>query len=155
MMVSLRRFFLIQKWPWLCCFLVLNQKRIFNCPWPREADARPRDPRPDIADKIRQEEMAHSQLMDTIGYLADVYGPRLTGSPNIKAAEEWVMSRLTSWGLQKAQLEPWGPFGRGWSLEGFTANVLKPAFSPLIAYPKAWSPGTSGTVRGRPVYIDA
>ena len=161
-MVSLRRLFLMQKWPWLVCYLVLNQ----NCvlanawtrkanAWPRKADARQRDPRPDIADMIRQEEMVHSQLMDTVGYLADVYGPRLTGSPDIKAAEEWVMSRLTSWGLQNAQLEPWGPFGRGWSLEGFTANVLKPAFSPLIAYPKAWSPGTSGTVRGRPVYIDA
>jgi hypothetical protein len=104
---------------------------------------------------IKQEELAHSQVMATVGYLADVYGPRLTGSPNIKAAEEWVKTRLASWGLKNAHLEPWGPFGRGWSLEQFTASIVKPAFSPLIAYPKAWSPGTNGTVRGRPVYLDA
>ena len=57
-------------------------------------------------------------------------------------------------GLQNASLEAWG-FGRGWSLEGFTANVVKPDFIPLIAYPKAWSPSTNGAVRGPVVYLDA
>jgi hypothetical protein len=109
----------------------------------------------EVVNRIKQEEMAHSQIMDTVGYLADVYGPRLTGSPNIKAAEEWVKDRLTGWGLQNAHLEAWGPFGRGWALKGFTADVVKPEFSPLIAYPKAWSPSTSGKIRGRPVYFNA
>jgi hypothetical protein len=57
--------------------------------------------------------------------------------------------------LQNATLEAWGPFGRGWSLEGFTANIVKPDFIPLIAYPKAWSPSTNGVVRGQVVYLDA
>jgi len=149
MKVSLQRLFRLQKFGCLLLsYLALNQNFFL-------VNGRPRNGGAEMAGMIKQEEQAHSQVMDTAGYLADVYGPRLTGSPNIKGAEEWVKTRLTGWGLENAHLEPWGPFGRGWSLEGFTANVLKPSFSPLIAYPKAWSPGTSGTVRGRPVYLDA
>jgi len=92
--------------------------------------------------------------MDMVGYLTDVTGPRLTGSPNLKRAEEYARDRLREWGLANAHLESWGPFGRGWSLEGFTANMLSPAFSLLIAYPKAWSPGTNGTIRGEAVFLD-
>jgi carboxypeptidase Q len=92
--------------------------------------------------------------MDTIGYLTDVIGPRLTGSPNLKRAEEYARNKLREWGVANAHLEAWGPFGRGWSLEGFTANMLLPGFSPLIAYPRAWSPGTNGAVRGDVVFLD-
>ena len=93
--------------------------------------------------------------MDVVGYLTDVIGPRLTGSPNLKRAEEYAMDKLREWGLSNAHLEAWGPFGRGWSLEGFSANVLSPHFSPLIAYPKAWSPSTNGTIRGEVIFLDA
>ena len=92
--------------------------------------------------------------MDMVGYLTDVIGPRLTGSPNLKRAEEYARDELRKWGLANAHLEAWGPFGRGWSLEGFTANMFSPAFSPLIAYPKAWSPGTNGSIRGEVVLLD-
>ena len=109
----------------------------------------------EVIAKIKAEGMERSQVMETLSYLTDVYGPRLTGSPNIKAAQEWAKSKLTEWGLQKAHLEPWGPFGRGWSLEGFSASVVKPNYIPLIAYPKAWSPSTKGTVRGEVVYLNA
>jgi hypothetical protein len=78
----------------------------------------------------------------------------LTGSPNLKTAEEYARDKLREWGLANAHLESWGPFGRGWSLEGFTANMLSPGFSPLIAYPKAWSPSTNGTIRGEVVFLD-
>jgi carboxypeptidase Q len=78
----------------------------------------------------------------------------LTGSPNLKRAEEYARDKLHGWGVANAHLEAWGPFGRGWSLEGFTANMLTPGFSPLIAYPKAWSPPTDGTIHGEVTYLD-
>lgn len=109
----------------------------------------------DTIARIKEEGLKRSQVMDILGHITDVYGPRLTGSPNFKAAAEWAKQKLASFGLQNAQLESWGPFGRGWSLEGFTANMLKPNFTPLIAYPKAWSPATNGVVRGAVVYFDA
>ena len=106
-------------------------------------------------DKIREEGLKHSQVMDILSYLTDVPGSRLTGSPGIKAAQDWAKKKLAEFGLQNAHLEAWGPFGRGWSLEGFSANLLKPNYAPLIAYPKAWSPSTNGVLRGQPVYFDA
>lgn len=107
-----------------------------------------------VLNRIKQEELSHSQIMETVGYLTDVIGPRLTGSPGLKKAQAYALNRLREFGAVNAHLEAWGPFGRGWSLEGFTANMLSPQFSPLIAYPKAWSPGTNGTVRGQVVFLD-
>jgi carboxypeptidase Q len=108
----------------------------------------------DAAKRIQDTAFGHSQIMEMVGYLTDVTGPRLTGSPNLKRAEDYAQDKLRDWGVANAHLESWGPFGRGWSLEGLTANMLSPSFSPLIAYPKAWSPGTSGTVRGEAVLLD-
>ena len=110
---------------------------------------------PDAASRIRDAALNHSQIMNMVGYLTDIAGPRLTGSPNLKLAEEYARDKLREWGLVNAHLEAWGPFGRGWSLEGVAANMLSPGFSPLIAYPKAWSPGTNGKVRGEVVFLDA
>jgi hypothetical protein len=93
--------------------------------------------------------------MDIISYMTDIHGPRLTGSPEIKRASEWAKNRMTQYGLQNSRLEAWGPFGRGWSLDGFTANMTEPTFTPLIAYPKAWSPSTPDVICGEPVYLDA
>src|SRR5262245_60964706 len=87
--------------------------------------------------KIRDEGLNRSQGMETLSYLTDVYGPRLTNSPNFRAASEWALKRLGDWGIQNPRLEAWGPFGRGWSLEAFSLNVSQPNFTPLIAYPKA------------------
>lgn len=105
-------------------------------------------------EKIKEEGMKRSQIMDILSYMTDVHGPRLTNSPNLKAAQEWAIKKLGEMGIANAHLESWGPFGRGWTLEGFTANMIKPTFSPLIAYPKAWSPSTNGVVRGAVVYLD-
>src|SRR5256885_17199852 len=97
--------------------------------------------------KIKDEGLNHSQVMDSLSYLTDVYGGRLTGSPQIKAAADWTKKKLTEWELTNINLESWGPFGRGWSNEKFTARGIAPTGSfPLIAYPKAWTPGTSGVV---------
>ncbi len=105
--------------------------------------------------KIKDEGMSRSQVMDILSYLSDVYGPRLTGSPGFKRAAEWARGELSSWGLENAHLEPWGPFGRGWELKRYSANVIGSQTFPLISYPKAWSPGTGGTVTGEIVYFDA
>jgi hypothetical protein len=104
--------------------------------------------------QIRDAALNHSQITEMVAELSDVSGPRLTGSPGLKRAEEYARDKLREWGLANAHLEAWGPFGRGWSLEGFTANMISPGFSPLIAYPKAWSPSTNGTIRGEVVFLD-
>lgn len=108
----------------------------------------------DAINRIKEEELSHSQVMEIVGYLTDVAGPRLTGSPNLKRAQEYARGKLQEWGIQNSHLEAWGPFGRGWSMEGFTASMITPTFSPLIAYPKAWTPSTNGTVRGEVVFLD-
>ena len=108
----------------------------------------------DAIARIREAALNHSEVAETAGYLSDVVGPRLTGSPNFKLAQLYVRDRLAGWGLAAAHLEPWGPFGRGWSLEALAVNQLAPGFTPLIAYPKAWSPGTDGIVRGEAVLLD-
>lgn len=90
--------------------------------------------------RIKDEGLNRSQVMQTLSYLTDVIGPRLTASPGMKRSNEWTRDTLTKWGLQNAHLEAWGPFGRGWSLKRFSAQVTSPQDIPLIAYPKAWSP---------------
>ncbi|MFN0088373.1 MAG: M20/M25/M40 family metallo-hydrolase [Blastocatellia bacterium] len=104
--------------------------------------------------KIREEGMDRSKVMDTLSWMTDVVGPRLTGSPQMKHANEWTKSRMAEWGMENAHLESWGPFGRGWSLEKFSANVIAPVPFPLIGYPKAWTPGTDGPVVGDVVFAD-
>ena len=98
----------------------------------------------DPIERIKDEGMNRSQVMQTLSYLSDVIGPRLTASPGMKRSNEWTRDQLTKWGLQNAHLEAWGPFGRGWTLKQFSAQVTEPLAIPLIAYPKAWSPGTAG-----------
>jgi len=99
-----------------------------------------------------QEEGLHSHVLEVLGYLTDVYGPRLTNSPNIREAGEYAVKTLASWGLANVHEESWGPFGRGWSNELMEANEIAPRHFPLIAYPKAWTPGTSGPVIAEAVY---
>ena len=92
--------------------------------------------------------------MDTISYMTDVYGPRLTSSPLADEAAEWTQQRLDEWGMENVHLEQWGPFGRGWTLEGCSVNMVEPRFTPMIAHVKAWSPSTTKTIRSVPIYMD-
>lgn len=105
--------------------------------------------------KIREEGLQRSQVMETLSWITDVIGPRLTGSPQMKQANEWTKNKLAEWKLQNAHLEPWGPFGRGWSLERFTIQMTEPQYAALIAYPKAWTAGTKGTITGEAVLVEA
>jgi carboxypeptidase Q len=115
-------------------------------------------PTPDPNDpiqRIKDEGMNRSLVMQTLSYLSDVIGPRLTASPGMKRANEWTRDQLTKWGLQNARLESFGPFGRGWELKRFSAQVIEPLAIPLIAYPKAWSPGFASPITADVVYFDA
>lgn len=120
-------------------------------PGPRTPPKDPNDP----IERIKDEGLNRSQVMQTLSYLSDVIGPRLTASPGMKRANEWTRDQLTKFGLQNAHLEAWGPFGRGWTLKRFSAQVSEPLNIPLIAYPKAWSPSISGTLNAPVVYVDA
>lgn len=101
----------------------------------------------EMVTRIREEGLHRSQVMDTARHLTDVLGPRVTGSPQLKAANEWTRQRLAEWGLREARLDPY-PFGRGWSFSRTAVHMLKPHQTPLSALPKAYTPGTDGPVRG-------
>ncbi|HEX3558024.1 MAG TPA: M20/M25/M40 family metallo-hydrolase [Pyrinomonadaceae bacterium] len=147
----------------LCSLLFANlptSARQTNAP-AQTAPAQPgaqTTPTPDPNDpvqRIKDEGMNRSQVMKTLNYLTNVIGPRLTGSPGMKRANEWTRERLAEWGLANAHLEAWGPFGRGWVLKRFSAEVVEPQAIPLFAYPKAWSPATAGPIAAEVVYVGA
>ena len=99
----------------------------------------------DAITKFKDEGMTRSQALNTIRYLTDVIGARLTNSPNQRRANQWTKEQLTKWGLQNAAVDPWGEFGRGWELKRFSASVTTPTeYMSFRAYPKAWSPSTNG-----------
>jgi carboxypeptidase Q len=104
--------------------------------------------------KIRKEGRERSQILPTLHVLTDLYGPRLTGSPNHKGAAEWALEQLTAWGLENARLEPWD-FGRpGWLNERFSGFLLSPVKDSLVGEVLAWTPGTNGTVVANAVRIE-
>jgi hypothetical protein len=102
--------------------------------------------------KIKDEGFNRSQVMEIESYLADVYGPRVTNSPNVRAAGEWTMGKMKEWQLTNVHEETW-PFGRGWSNEHTSAEMIAPRYFYLIAYPKVWTPGTNGSVTGDAVLV--
>ncbi|MFQ5640857.1 MAG: M20/M25/M40 family metallo-hydrolase [bacterium] len=104
--------------------------------------------------RIKAEGFENSQVMDMLFYLTDVHGPRLTSSPAYQAASQWCVDKLTDWGLENAALESWGTFGKGWATDGFSIEMREPQYLNIIAYPKAWTPGTAGTVSGTPVFLN-
>jgi len=108
----------------------------------------------DTITRIRYEGFHNSKIMEIASGLMDGIGERLTGSPNMKEANEWTRDQLTQFGLVNAHLEPWSPFGRGWANEYINVRMVSPDISPLIAYAKAWTPGTNGAVRGQVVRVN-
>jgi len=98
--------------------------------------------------RIKQEGFNNSQVMETLFELTDVNGPRLTGSPGMKHAEQWARQQLADWGLANAAIEPWGSFGRGWQVDKCYVAMTAPYYQQLIAVPKAWTPGTNGLIKG-------
>ena len=105
--------------------------------------------------RIRDEGLKRSKVMETAIQLSDVYGPRLAGSPEYRAAAEWARGQLASYGLANARLDQWGRrTGASWRVERHSLELRGPRYQRLVAYPKAWSPPVSGVVRGRPVLVE-
>ena len=124
-------------------------------PAPQVPQAQPTPDPNDPVQRIRDEALNRSQIMQTLDQLTNVIGPRLTGSPGMRRAGEWTRDQLARWGLQNAHLEPWGTFGRGWALRHFSAEAVEPQAFPLNVYPKAWTPATAGPLTAEVVYVDA
>jgi carboxypeptidase Q len=103
--------------------------------------------------RIRYEGFHDSKVMDLASGLMDSIGERLTGSPNMKRANEWTRDQLAAMGLSNAHLEPWGPFGRGWANQYVNVRMTSPDIVTLLAYPKAWTPGTNGVIQGKCVRV--
>ncbi|SNC67477.1 Peptidase family M28 [Hymenobacter gelipurpurascens] len=105
--------------------------------------------------KIKDEGMNRSKVMETAFYLTDVCGPRLANSDGLNRANEWTKKQLTSWGLVKANVEPWGTFGRGWDIEKSYVAMTAPYYHTLIGAPKAWTPSTNGSLKKQVVVLKA
>ena len=85
--------------------------------------------RVDVAtiERIRAEEANKSQVMEIMSWLSDVYGPRLTWSPNLDRARDWTMGKLKEWGVQNVRAEKWDtPAGLGWESQRFSFNATSP-----------------------------
>jgi carboxypeptidase Q len=105
--------------------------------------------------QIRAEGLDRSRLDNLAQHLLDVIGPRLTGSPAMKQANQWAAATLREWGLQNVVVEPWGEFGRGWERVSYSGRILTPFVQPLDAMPVAWTGSTRGTITGNAVVVDA
>ena len=106
----------------------------------------------DMVDKIRREGLDRSQVYAMFGHLVTNIGPRLTATPGYKAAADWARAQLSKWGLKDPRLESW-EFGRGWTLEKFTIEMVEPRYMPLIGYPEAWSASMEREIEAVPLFI--
>jgi len=107
----------------------------------------------EVIGRIRYEGFRNSKVMDYATGLMDSIGERLTGSPNMKRANEWTRDQLAAMGLSNAHLESWGPFGRGWANQYVNVRMTSPDIAPLLVYAKAWTPGTNGAVQGKCIRV--
>jgi hypothetical protein len=102
--------------------------------------------------QIKIEAFENSKVMDHLSNLADLYGPRLTASPEWDQAAEWTMQAMKDFGLSNVHEEAWGPFGRSWSLESYNIDMLTPRYSHLVAVPLAWSSSSNGIQKGDVIF---
>jgi hypothetical protein len=100
----------------------------------------------DVIARIREEGFQRSRVMDFAWVMTDVLGPRLTGSPGMRHAQQWARARMDSLGLVNTVIEPFGEHGVGWTNEYTSLHLLAPTYQPLIGYPQAFTPGTNGKV---------
>ncbi len=112
-------------------------------------------PDPAMVQKIREEGLNHSKVMDIAFHLTDASGPRLSGSPGLKRAQDWAVNELKTWGMANAKREAWGKFGKGWEVQKNYVAMTVPYYHALIAIPKAWTPGTNGAIKGDVVLVKA
>ena len=103
---------------------------------------------------IRAETLGHSHVMEYASALMDGIGPRLTGSPNLKKANEWTKDQLTAMGCMNAHLEDWGEFGMGWEQLNAWLHMTSPDHAVFIAQAAPWSPSTKGPLSATAVWVD-
>jgi carboxypeptidase Q len=108
----------------------------------------------EVVQAIRYHAFEQGQVMELAATLTDVYGPRLTGSPNLLRSSEWIVEQFNAWGLRDARLVEWGPFGRGWSMERFSMHVVGENPFTVIANPKAWSASIDGPVEAEVILFN-
>jgi hypothetical protein len=106
----------------------------------------------DMIARIKDEGLNHSQVEDTFTHFTEDIGPRLTGSPAHRQAAEWARDKLQEWGLSDAHLEPF-EFGRGWTMDKLTVEMVAPRYLPLVGFAEAWSPSMLKEVVAPPVFI--
>src|SRR4051812_29849428 len=102
--------------------------------------------------RIGDEGMNRSHVVEMFNHLTNVIGPRLTGSPAFKQSIDWSVATLNQYGLSKVHTEAW-PYGRGWTLEKLTLEMVEPRYFPIIGFPEAWSPSMAREITASPVYI--
>lgn len=107
----------------------------------------------DVYSKIRKEGTENSQIMNTMHYFSDLYGPRLTGSPNHVNAAKWGVAEMKRWGFDNAFLEPWDFGHPGWVSDRATGLMLSPQADTLTFEVLAWTPSTKGTVSADAFHI--
>jgi len=107
-----------------------------------------------MANKIRAEGFYNSQVMHTLSGLTDDIGPRLSGSPQMKKANEWTLKKLKGWGLENGYLDPF-EFGRGWAHNSASIHLVSPRNVTLHGIPVAWTPGTKGEISGDVIVFEA
>lgn len=133
----------------LLCLILLHPLTVL----PQSAGTASNAVDPEIQTMIRKEGMENSQIMRTLHFLTDVYGPRLTGSPNLKAAGEWAVRQMASWGFENGHLEPWDFGHPGWLNERLSMHLISPVREPLVGEVLAWTPGTEGAVTAEIVQL--
>ncbi|HMH31847.1 MAG TPA: M20/M25/M40 family metallo-hydrolase [Puia sp.] len=109
----------------------------------------------DMVQKIRNEGLNHSQVMEIAFQLTDASGSRLMQSPGFFKAANWAKNKLAEWGLENAQLEPWGDWGKGWELQKSYLALAAPYYKPLIGFPKTWTISTNGLQHAEVILVDA
>jgi carboxypeptidase Q len=104
--------------------------------------------------RIRDEAVSHTHVMEYASGLMDGIGPRLTGSPNLKRANEWTRDQFTAMGCSNAHLEDWGEFGMGWQQVNTWLRMTAPDTAVFIAQAAPWSPATKGAITAPAIWVD-
>src|SRR6478735_116577 len=105
-----------------------------------------------VIEKIRAEGMERSKILETFDYLVTTIGPRLTNSPAHRRAVQWSSEQMKAMGLADVHTEGF-QFGRGWTLNKVSIEMVEPRYMPLIGYPQGWSPATAGRVVATPIWL--
>ncbi len=107
-----------------------------------------------VISRIKEEGFQRSQVMETLSWLSDVYGPRFVGTPAYREAAEWAENEMEKWGLQNVTLEGVDKKVRGWAAESFSVEMIKPRYMPINAWPAAYTKSTDGIITGVPQFIN-